>query len=141
MALFLLVVMLAPVGQQGTVGAESAHSYTTRAMSNAMQGKDDQAIADFNKALEIDPNNKRTYNFRASYYMMKKQYNLAIADFNKCVELNPNDTSALNNLAVAHHLNKDYDKAWETVYKIKSLGGKVPRNLLKNLRQDSGRKK
>ncbi|HUL28922.1 MAG TPA: tetratricopeptide repeat protein, partial [Thermodesulfobacteriota bacterium] len=59
----------------------------------------DQAISDFNKALEIDPMYQKAYNNRGTTYRLMGQYDRAIFDFNKALEINPLNPEAYNNLA------------------------------------------
>jgi tetratricopeptide (TPR) repeat protein len=46
-------------------------------------------MADFNKAIELDPNNARAYAYRAGIYAGNSEDDLAIADLNKAIELGP----------------------------------------------------
>ena len=48
-----------------------------------------QAIKDFNRAIQLDPNNEWNYIYRAQCNRQTDK-NLALADFNKAVELAPN---------------------------------------------------
>jgi len=54
------------------------------------EGKYEEAIAEYNKAIEIDPSYAQAYNNRGDAYDNKGQYDLAIADYNKAIELDPN---------------------------------------------------
>ena len=49
----------------------------------------DLAIADFTKALEIDPRNAYAYYERGNKWVWKGDYERAISDYTKVVELNP----------------------------------------------------
>lgn len=53
-------------------------------------GKYDEAIANYTKAIELDPNFAGAYCNRAIAYHQLKKYDLAIADFSKAIELKPN---------------------------------------------------
>ena len=53
------------------------------------QGQNDRAIADFNEAVERDPNFAKAYCNRGVAYYNKSLYDKAIGDFNKCLELDP----------------------------------------------------
>ena len=48
------------------------------------------AIADYNKAIELNPNFADAYNNRGLAKYDLKDYKGAIADYNKAIELNPN---------------------------------------------------
>lgn len=59
--------------------------------------KADQAIADFNQAIEIIPDAVIPYLSRGIAYESQKQWGLAIADYNKVLEINPNEAIAYHN--------------------------------------------
>jgi tetratricopeptide (TPR) repeat protein len=105
------------------------------------KGQPDRALADFNKALELNPRLAEAYSNRGWAYFEKGQYDQAIADCDKALELNPRLAEAYNNRAIAYYLKKDYDKAWEDVHKAQSFGYKVHPGFLQELRQASGREK
>ena len=48
-----------------------------------------EALTDFNMAIDIEPNDTRVYTNRGLTYRMLKQTDMALADFNKSIELNP----------------------------------------------------
>jgi tetratricopeptide (TPR) repeat protein len=51
----------------------------------------DRAIADFNEAIWLDPNNANAFHNRGVSYSIKGDNDRAIADFNEAIRLNPND--------------------------------------------------
>jgi len=53
------------------------------------EGQYDKAIVEYNRALELNPQNFEAYVNRGNSYATKGQYNLAIADYNKAIEINP----------------------------------------------------
>ena len=59
-----------------------------------LEGKYEEAIVYYNKAIELNPNNSAAYNDRGftKYYL--GQYEDSIKDFNKVIELTPNYTNA-----------------------------------------------
>jgi tetratricopeptide (TPR) repeat protein len=71
----------------------------------------DKTIADYTKAIQIDPNFATAYFNRASAYGMKSEYDKAIADYTKAIELNPGITGAYNNRGIAYLDKDDYDRA------------------------------
>jgi len=87
-AAFMLVVMLAPVGQKDSVWAESAKFYLDRGNSYFKKGQLDQAIADYTKALEINPRLAIAYAQRGNIYNEKGQLDRVLADYNKALEIN-----------------------------------------------------
>ena len=55
----------------------------------------DQALADFNRAIELDPNNAVFYLNRGAVYQRKKDADRALADYNHAIELNPSLANGL----------------------------------------------
>jgi tetratricopeptide (TPR) repeat protein len=56
-------------------------------MTYEKKGQYDQAISDYNKALEIDPTDARVYCERGWTYYLKKEYDKSWKDINKAQEL------------------------------------------------------
>jgi len=59
-----------------------------------LNGQYDQAIADYNKDIEINPIDAVAYYNRGIAYGLNGQYDQAIADYTKAIELNPRDADA-----------------------------------------------
>jgi tetratricopeptide (TPR) repeat protein len=78
---------------------KDAKFYNSRGIAYAEKGQYDQAIYDFNRAVELNPNDSKAYNNRGRVYRLKGQYDQAISDFNKAIEMSPLDAEAYNNLA------------------------------------------
>ena len=53
-------------------------------------GQTDQALADFTKAISLDPNYAQAYANRGLVYRKSNQLDLALADFNKALSIDPN---------------------------------------------------
>ena len=66
------------------------------------------AIADYNKAIELNPDNATTYYNRGWLKDDLKDYFGAIADYTKAIELNPDNDDAYINRGVAKQNLKDY---------------------------------
>ncbi len=75
------------------------------------KGNFDPALADFNKAIELDPKYALAYNGRGNVYDEKGNRDQAIADFTKAIELNPKYYEAYGSRSLAYSLQKNYDKA------------------------------
>ncbi len=73
--------------------------------------ENDKAIAEFNKAIEIDPNFADAYSRRGAAYSNKSDYDRAIKDFNKAIELDPKHEVALLNRASVYMLKENYKSA------------------------------
>lgn len=79
--------------------SRDAKFYNNRGTTFGEKGQYDQAISDFNNAIEINPRYIKAYNNRGIVYRLKGQYDKAISDFNKAIEINPLDAEGYNNLA------------------------------------------
>ena len=71
----------------------------------------DQAIAEYSKAIEINPNYADAYYNRGLVYDDLKEYSQAIADYSKAIEINPNYADAYYNRGLIHYNLKEYDQA------------------------------
>jgi serine/threonine protein kinase len=63
--------------------------YMTRASTNHQQGKLDLALADYNQAIQLAPNDATAYNNRGGIYIQQGKVNLGLTDFNKAIQLAP----------------------------------------------------
>ena len=79
-AVLMLLVMLAPAGQQGTVQAESAQTHFDQAVYYYKKRQPEQAMAELNKALELNPRYAEAYELRAILYYYKPDYDKAWSD-------------------------------------------------------------
>ena len=80
---------------------------------NAFQdkGQYDQAISDFNKAIEINPRLADAFYNRGNAYFKKGQPDKAISDYNKAIELNPKLAMAYYDRGIAYQFKGQYDQA------------------------------
>ena len=70
---------------------DTAEDYHNQALSNCKLGNYNEAINDFNKAIDLNPNNANTFYLRGHTATLLRNYNEAIDDFNKAIELNPSE--------------------------------------------------
>jgi hypothetical protein len=72
-----------------------------------------QAIFDFNKAIQINPDHYRSFDNRGKVYDRLGDYKKAIDDFTKAIEIKSNYAWAYYNRGVAPANQWDYDKERE----------------------------
>jgi len=118
---------------------QKAAAHNSQGIIYIEEGKYDQAISEFNKAIEIDSRIAVSYFNRGLVYLGKGQFDEAISDFNKSIEINPRDREAYYYRGRSHYLKKEYDKSWEDVKKAQDLDLKVSPKFLEDLRKASGR--
>ncbi len=76
-----------------------------------------QAIEEFNKALEIDQKYPIVYKELAEAYYLSKQYDKVKPNYEKYVALSPGDNAAKTSLITLYFQSKEYDKALEEATK------------------------
>jgi len=76
-----------------------------------LNGQYDQAIADYNKDIEINPRDAVAYYNRGIVYGLSGQYDQAIADYTKAIELNPKDSDSYYNRGNAYETNRNMKMA------------------------------
>lgn len=88
-----------------------AVAYSTRGLAYHNKGDHNRAIADFNKAIKIQPNSAKAYLGRGLTYHKKGEYAQAIADCNKAIKNNPNLAEAYSVRGLAYYKKGDYNWA------------------------------
>jgi tetratricopeptide (TPR) repeat protein len=71
-----------------------AQPYNVRGAVLGRAGRNEEALADFDKALAIDPNFAQAYANRGLIHRQLKRYDRALADYNKAIEIDPNYAAA-----------------------------------------------
>lgn len=79
-------------------------AYNNRGTAKKDLGLYEEAIKDFNKAIELNQNISEVYNNRGSAKAILRQYKEAIKNFDKAIELNPNNSDAYFNMALPKQL-------------------------------------
>jgi tetratricopeptide (TPR) repeat protein len=69
------------------------------------------AVADFNKALELDPQDSRAWNGRAVAKRLQNDLQGALTDFTHALEVKPDSINALDGRAQIYHELKEYGKS------------------------------
>mmetsp|Transcript_895 Transcript_895/g.2074 ORF Transcript_895/g.2074 Transcript_895/m.2074 type:complete len:382 (+) Transcript_895:352-1497(+) len=86
-------------------------------------GKLDDAIDAYSKAIEIDGSNHIYYSNRSHAYAKTENFPSALADANRCVELKPDWAKGYNRLSAAFRGLGDQAKADDAMKKFRDLGG------------------
>lgn len=79
---------------------ESPNFFSERAVAFIHEKKYEEALTDFNKAIELEPNYGYRYSSRAYLHDAMGNLELAIEDYNKAILLDPADAVAYNNLGL-----------------------------------------
>jgi len=118
----ILIALAIFISACGTPKIENnAEFYYNRGIDRFERGDFDKAIADYNKAIEINPRFAMAYYNLGIAYRRKGHYDQAISDFTKAIEINPKLAMAHYNRGFAYAQGKgqydqaisDYNKALE----------------------------
>jgi tetratricopeptide (TPR) repeat protein len=85
-----------------SVYAETAGEYLQNGNDSLNEGDFDQAIFDYTKALDINPNIAKAYDNRGVAYALRGYPAPAIADFTMAIANDPKDAEAYNNRGHAY---------------------------------------
>ena len=117
-----------------------ANVLNSRGMDQEGRENFEQAGADYNKAIEINPEYANAYNNRGNIKAKQADYNGAIEDYNRAIELNSQFVEAYcnrgitkENLGDHYEAMEDFDRAIEL--NSEYIDGYLRRGILK---QDSG---
>lgn len=102
---------------------ESAKDYFEKGNFAYDQGRCNDAITDYTKAIELDPTISQVYNNRGYTYMMKGDYKNALDDFNNAIQVRPNYVKAhVNKGDIYNRYIPDKQKAIDEYKKVIALG-------------------
>jgi tetratricopeptide (TPR) repeat protein/S1-C subfamily serine protease len=85
--------------------------YNNRGLLYYNQGKPDLAVADYNKAIDLNSNFAVAYTNRGLLYYEEGSSDLALADWNKAIDLNSNFAGAYNNRGLLYYEEGSSDLA------------------------------
>jgi hypothetical protein len=88
-----------------------ANAYFLRGTALSDKGEFDHAIADFTKAIELNPSHAAVYTNRGIAYEKKGKHDKAISDFTKAIELNPRLAEAYSNRGFVYMMTWNKNKA------------------------------
>lgn len=100
--------------------------------------KYDEAIAEFKKAVELNPNLAEAHYNLGVVYLTKELFDEAIAEFKRAIDIAPEFAPAHNNLAIIYYSKGEYSLAIEHCDRAIELGHKVQPEFLELLRPYRG---
>src|SRR6266540_3170541 len=106
---FVLSLMLTAVAAAQT--SAFAPYYNNRGLAREAKGDHDGAIADYNRAIDLNPKYAGAYNNRGLAKQAKGDLDGAIADYNCAIELCPKQPRAYMNRGFAKQAKGDHDGA------------------------------
>ncbi len=106
--------------------ALSSEEHCDNGIALYTEGKYEQAISEFNIAINIAPYYAKPYNNRGLVYNVMGEYDRALADYNKAIELDPNYIMAYSNRGIFYRSLGKYKMAICDFCKIIELQPKNP---------------
>jgi tetratricopeptide (TPR) repeat protein len=97
--------------KESPASAGTVEDFFNRAGAKKAAGDLDGAIADYDRAIQIDPKDAAIYNNRGLTKQAKGDLDAAIVDFNRAIQLNPKDAIAYSNRGNAKRDKGDLDGA------------------------------
>ena len=89
----------------------SVEDLIKRGLALTDEGLYEEAIQEFNKAIEIDSKDPSGYFYRGNTYAEKGDNEKAIADFTTAIELDPENANSYYNRGLCYSEKRDFDKA------------------------------
>ena len=123
-ALLLVALPLASAcggnGEEAATPAGEAKQHYNKGVEYGQQGRFDEAIAEYTKAILLDSSLAEAYSNRGNAYRALGEVQRAIADYAEAIRLNPQDAGAYASRALAYtalgkdrSAERDIDKAVE----------------------------
>jgi len=95
------------------VSKNNASVYNARGKVNRDKGNYEQALADYDKAIELDPAFYKAYHNRAKIYFDQQRFDEAIENYSVVLEFNPRFYEAVSNLGIIYASQQKNDLALE----------------------------
>ncbi len=106
--IFLILIILLPIAS--CKNNKNNQQYLERGYESIVAGDYNQALINFDKAIEIDPESVEAYNNRGLILGIMGDYSSALADFNKSIQIDPNNSEAYKSRGITKlHLKQKTD--------------------------------
>ena len=99
----------APAG--ASAGADESIACVQRGVAARQHGETDQALTEFNRAVQLDAKNALAYQGRGNVYSTKGEYDRAIADYTKALELDGELSLSFVNRGLAYVKKRQPERA------------------------------
>jgi len=102
----------------------NAGDYNNRALVWEFRGDLDKAMADYNKAIRLDPKYPTAFNNRGMVWAQQGRYDQAIADFGEAIKLDPKFIDAYYNRSNAYYAAGEFENSVTDYTKILQIDPK-----------------
>jgi tetratricopeptide (TPR) repeat protein len=100
---------------------KASWAMNNRAWGNMRMGKYQEALADLDRSLSVNPKDAQAYGQRGNVYLDMKQYGKALSDLDKALALDPKKAWMWSSRGLAHARNEDVHRALPDYDKAISL--------------------
>jgi tetratricopeptide (TPR) repeat protein len=107
-----------------TANVVTIEDYLNRGFSYYTKDNLDKAIANFNKAIELNPQIAEAYLYRGLTYTKRNELDKAIEDYNKAIEISPKNEEAYYVRGLAYAGKRDAERALSDYSKAIALNPK-----------------
>ena len=108
-------------GEEAYDAKKNAGLYYNRGLTYQYLKKHNEALADYNEAIKLNPKFAEAYNNRGNVYQELKEYKQALADYDKAIKLNSNNAEAYNNRGTVYARLEKYTEAIKDFKKVIKL--------------------
>ena len=118
---------------------EGFAAYLNRGQIFVAQGQHNLAIADYTKAIELEPAFPGSYVNRGTVLAQTGRTQEAMADFDKALSLNPTIAEAYFNRAIIKEQNNDFKGALADLLVAQRYHAPIPAYFLKRVEEESSK--
>jgi len=116
---------------------QSYEAYYGRGMSYGFIWQYDLALADFSKAIDLNPVDVNAYNMRGKTYFYLGKYKEALEDINTVIKFNPSYLGAYLTRAAIEEKVHDFSRAADDYIYVQRMSGKSFAGSLNELQKES----
>lgn len=120
MRIYILVMFL--LSTVNGLRGQTAYDYYLEGLKKNKNENYIGAIAEFNKGIELEPNNSLLYTDRGASKQLLKDYRGAIEDYNKAIKIDPKKADAFYLRGMAKVVMRDIDGGCLDLSKAGELG-------------------
>jgi tetratricopeptide (TPR) repeat protein len=108
---FILLAAAMTIAASDGIALTTARDYCNRAIARQRKGDLNGALADFDRAIKLNPQDEIAYNDRALAKMVKGDLDGALADYDRALQISPRDFKIRANRGVLRQRKGDLDGA------------------------------
>lgn len=122
------------LGHARSINPNAAEVYYYESMFQTMMKRDSLALANMEKAVELNPDNQTYAEQLAQYYIANQQYDKAISAYELLYAHNHDNTDALRILVQLYQQKKDFPNMLSTIERLETEEGESEQLALSKMR-------